>query len=604
MLPCVFLWSSHLSAADAATNAFGTLRGRVVDGATGASTACTVTVVDAAGKTVVPNRAFTAGLRSDGSFELQLPSGPARIKVTRGFETRAVERAVQIPAGGEVEVELKLERQVDLRARGWYAGDSHAHMIHGERTLPVSFDDVAIAARAEDLQYLSLAQAWTLENPTPERLAAELRARSTHDCVLTWNLEAPKNYYGGDAGKCLGHCWMVGVEGRTATGADVLQLLMQASAHDYESEKPTYANFESHRLIHAQGGTVFYTHPARWWTGEWGGKNGFPKREQMRISNLAVELPLDTILGPTFDGIDVITGPGEFSANAMAFDLWCLLLNKGYRVAATASSDSCFDRLGGGIPGVVRTYTYLPDGFSIAKVARAMAEGRNFVTSGPLLLTSLDGQPPGTAVPADGTTRTLKIEAWPSGADPGGLTRLELLRNGSPIVTNSFNPPLPSFATNVPLSDASSAWYCVRVFGSDPVRQRAISGAFFLDATPHVPPEPVRSRVRVLVEDADTGEKLTGKLTEVTYHGPVPVSGRVHDLADGEIELEVPATVRLRAEVPGYQPVTKSIVLDNPALVDFVTNLSAEGLVKWETFERTRTMVERVQLVFKLEREW
>src|SRR5207249_62070 len=142
-------------------------------------------------------------------------------------------------------------------------------------------------------------------------------------------------------------------------------LLLDANAWDYESAKPTYANFESHSLIHAQHGAVFYTHPARWWMGAWGGQGAYPRREQMRVSNMAVELPLDTLIGPTFDGIDVLTGSGEHEANAKAFELWSLLLNHGYRLAATASSDACFDRPGGGIPGVVRTYTCIPGGFSL-----------------------------------------------------------------------------------------------------------------------------------------------------------------------------------------------------------------------------------------------
>jgi hypothetical protein len=124
-------------------------------------------------------------------------------------------------------------------------------------------------------------------------------------------------------------------------------MLMDASAWDYESQKPTYANFESHALIHQQGGAVFYTHPARWWTGAWGGQGGYPRQDRMRVSNMAVELPLDTILGPTFDGVDVITGPGEAEANEKAFALWAMLLNHGYRLAATGSSDACFDRTGG-----------------------------------------------------------------------------------------------------------------------------------------------------------------------------------------------------------------------------------------------------------------
>jgi hypothetical protein len=164
-------------------------------------------------------------------------------------------------------VAFVLRRRVDLRKRGWYAGDSHVHMLHGERTVPVGFDFVALTARAEDLQYLSLAQSWIVEPATPEALEAELQPRSTRDCLLTWNLEAPKNYYKGDAGRCLGHCWSLGMRGRTAKGLDAIQLLLEASAWDYESSKPTYANFESHHLIHSQGGAVFYSHPARWWMG-------------------------------------------------------------------------------------------------------------------------------------------------------------------------------------------------------------------------------------------------------------------------------------------------------------------------------------------------
>ena len=328
------------------------LRATIRDKTTGAPTSCNVALFDAKGNLVTESDSFKSGFRCAGEFTRRLPPGRTRIRVTRGFETQFVEREIVLEAGRETEVSLILRRTIDLRRRGWYAGDSHVHMLHGERTVPVSFDLVALAARAEDLQYLSLAQAWEIQNPTPEVLEAELRPRSTPDCWLTWNLEAPKNYYKGDAARCLGHCWNMGMRGQTAEGADVIRVLMDASAWDYESEKPTYANFESHRLIHAQGGAVFYTHPARWWTGSWGGKGGYPKIDRMRVSNMAVELPLDTLLGPTFDGVDVITGPGEFDANEKAFQLLAMLLNHGYRLAATGSSDACFDRPGGGVPGV------------------------------------------------------------------------------------------------------------------------------------------------------------------------------------------------------------------------------------------------------------
>jgi hypothetical protein len=101
-------------------------------------------------------------------------------------ETREAVPLIELHPGETNPLEMRLERQVDLRQRGWFAGDSHVHMIHGEKTVPVDFDQVALAARAEDLQYLSLGHAWALDDPTPERLEAELVLRSTPDCLLTW----------------------------------------------------------------------------------------------------------------------------------------------------------------------------------------------------------------------------------------------------------------------------------------------------------------------------------------------------------------------------------------------------------------------------------
>lgn len=580
------------------TEPAGRLNLAVNDSATSKPVPCTVILVDSKGKTVVENESFRDGIRCDGRLAKSLPAGKFRLRVTRGFETRMVEREVEVPAGGNVDVSVDLERVVDLRCKGWYGGDSHVHMLHGEKTLPVDFDYIGLTARAEDLQYLSIAQAWSIDDPTPEKLEAEFQKRSTPECVVTWNLEAPKNYYRGDAGRCLGHCWTVGVRGRTDDGADVIRLLMQASAHDYESEKPPFANFESHAMIHAQGGTAFYSHPARWWTGAWGGQGGYPKQEKMRVSNLAVELPLDTLIGPTYDGIDLMTSAGEYEANVRAFKLWCLLLNHDYRLAGTASSDSCFDRPGGAVPGSVRTYTQVEGEFSLTKVAQAMARGRNFATSGPLLLVSIDGQPPGSSFTADGHDKQLRIEAWASGTDVKGLSLVEILKNGVPVQTNAFSPGVSHVVTNLVLSDDKPAWYCVRVCGNDQRRQRAISGAFFFESKDRRPPDPVRARVRVKIVDAATGRALAGKITEVSVCSTQTREGKSHAVAAEESVLDVPATCRLRAEAPGYQPVTLSPFLDNPELRDFITALSADDLLKWETYERIQTLLGDVSLGF------
>ena len=576
------------------------LRGTVTDAATGAPAACTVTITDASGKTVTETDAFKGGFRCAGAFEKRLPAGRTRVRVTRGFETRAEARDLLLQGGATTDVAVALCRAVDLRSRGWIAGDSHAHMIHGERNVAAGFAFVGLTARAEDLSYLSLAHAWQLEDPTPERLDAALAPHAATDCALAWNLEAPKNYYKGDAGRCLGHCWTLGLRGRTAGGADVIPLLLRASAWDYESAKPTFANFESHALIHAQGGASFYLHPLRWWIGPWGGQGGYPKRDRMRVSNMAVELPLDTLLGPTYDGLDVFTSGGEAEANDKAFHLWSLLLNPGYRVAATASSDACFDRPGGAVPGSARTYTYLgPEPFSLAAVARATAAGRTFATTGPLLLADVDSLPPGSAVPADGQAHTLRIEAWASGKDSAGLKQAEILRNGQPFFVKAFKTPQATWQTNLVLREAGPAWYCVRLTGG-PQGGRAISGAFFFDPAPHRPPPTAECRVRARVVDAVTGRPLDATLTEVFDVAFAPHDGARHPAPGGESAFVIPGTIRLRAEAPGYAATTLSPVYDCPALVEAITRLDEADLLSWGTFERMRALLANIELTFSL----
>lgn len=575
---------------------FAVLDALITDAETGRPSACNVALTDSQGVLVVESASFKSGFRCDGAFQKSLPPGRTRLRITRGPETRAVERELDLAPGKTSRVEIALARVVNLRKRGWFGGDSHAHMIHGERTIPVTFDDVALAARAEDLQYLSIAQAWSMPGATAEKLAAEFERRSRPDCVLTWNLEAPKNYYRGDAGRCLGHCWTLGMRGQIETGEDVVGLLLNASAHDYEVEKPVFANFESHRLIHAQGGAVFYTHPLRWWTGPWGGQGGYPRVEEMRVSNMAVELPLDTLIGPTYDGIDVITGAGEFKG----FELWALLLNQGYRLAAVASSDACFDRPGGAVPGTARTYTHLDGPFSMEAVTRATAQGRTFATTGPLLVATVSGQPPGTVFSADGKEHELTVAAWAEAGGADGLRRVEVLETGKAVQTFHLDPPALDWATNVSIRAAERAWFSVRVFAGKAERERAITGAFYFEPPGAAPPEPVPARVRARIVDAQTGEALPAELVEVAYHATRPRAGRKHTLTAGTGVVSIPAAHRLRAESPGYEPQTLSPFLDYPPLVKAVTELEETDLTNWPTYERFRSMLEDISLTFRL----
>ncbi len=106
--------------------------------------------------------------------------------------------------------------------------------------------------------------------------------------------------------------------------------------------------------------------------------------------------------------------PEERETARQALQLWFLLLNHGYRLAATASSDSTFDNPAGGVPGKVRVYTRVEGRLTPQALALATKGGRSFVTSGPLLLFQIDGHGPGEIIRVDAARKyTAKLRAWP-----------------------------------------------------------------------------------------------------------------------------------------------------------------------------------------------
>ena len=86
-----------------------------------------------------------------GSFELDVPAGAFSIEAMKGFEYRPASTTVQVPAGGAVDVTLRLERLIDAPTRGWYSGDTHIHDLHQGR-FGLSHQQFFDQLTAEDLR--------------------------------------------------------------------------------------------------------------------------------------------------------------------------------------------------------------------------------------------------------------------------------------------------------------------------------------------------------------------------------------------------------------------------------------------------------------------
>ena len=459
---------------------------------------------------------------------------------------------------------------------------------------------MALAARAEGLDYLAAAQSWNLPQVSPEELERVTRAASTPDFTLTWNLEAPKNYWRGDASRCLGHGWTVAMRARTASGRDAIADLLEMNALDYQSEKPTVPNFESHALIHSLGGIVAYSHPCRWWRGKWGGQGHYPVEQNKFISNMAPELPFDTICGPTYDAIDIMMQPNERIANEAALKLWFLLLDHGYHIAASGSSDATFDNPGGGVPGRVRIYSHL-DGAplngeaGLPRIARSIQAGHSFVTSGPLLVLEIGGHTSGDLVTLPVASQKGRIRAW---ADR--LRRVELIRNGAVVRTFEAANGKSEFVGEFGVSETERAWYIARCYGSDDT-QIAFTNPVWFEPQGWQPPAPSRAQVSVMVVDSGSGKPLAGTCEVLRMAGKEAVVDSRFRFRGGKISLDVPGTSRLRIQVPGYQPSTRSIFMDYAPVRDLTLNMRVEQLLDWGTFQKITDLLRHVDLKIRME---
>ena len=109
--------------------------------------------------------------------------------------------------------------------------------------------------------------------------------------------------------------------------------------------------------------------------------------------------------------------------------LYYEFLNLGFKLTATAGSDVPW----GNTIGTSRVYAYLPGGFDPDRWFQAIKEGRTFVTTGPMLELTVNGQPPGAEIhvtPRD----SVQIRATASGSGYSVLPRfLEIVSQGDVV---------------------------------------------------------------------------------------------------------------------------------------------------------------------------
>jgi hypothetical protein len=143
--------------------------------------------------------------------------------------------------------------------------------------------------------------------------------------------------------------------------------------------------------------------------------------------------------------------------------LWYRLLNCGFHLPASAGTDCFLNRVSSQLPGSNRAYVHIDGAFGYAKWIEVLRAGRSFVTNGPFVELTVDGQHPGADVRLAGPGK-VKVTARAWWLLP--LRRAELVRDGKVIAAKEFAADSPqelAWEQEVPIE--RSGWLALRTSG-------------------------------------------------------------------------------------------------------------------------------------------
>lgn len=583
------LWVAVVCVAAGGISCFaesGQLTIKVVDDESGAAMPARLVLRDAKGNYPGDRMGVTANrwphieahaIFTVGETTYDLPPGKTQITAAHGLEYRAVSREVEVVAGKTSELELRLSRVTNMRAAGWVCGDLHVHMVHGENQRPTSYEDVAVTCAANGLDFVSVGQEYVG--------AGKSRLQDYHDLCKKVSSDRFAMFLGAERPKnILGH-----------------QVLLGCSDPFLISEEPPY--FKGHSQIHEQGGVAVYVHPLRYYpgkqyNGEW---LDFPG------NNLARELIFDAYCGPSFDGLSVLSDEPD---HRDTHQLWFNLLNRGFFVPVFADSDACFDRptLGLKAPGLWNTYFHIGKESLVTPEAlcEAVRRGRTFATTGPLVQFRIAEQLSGSTLPLDGQKRRVTIDAYyPQHSfsleskdrktnKPTAIAKVELIRNG--VVIQQWEPDLQEVHLQHEIAESKDSWYVVRVFGSDPRWQVALtSPIYFSERSAPQKKEPREVRVKGTIFDFKTGADRAGEVV-IKRHGTE--LQRIN--ATGAFEATMPLDGEISVEAKGERPIAKNLLLDHAPIHHFLWYLESRDLGKAEPLDKFEFLTRELKLDFPL----
>jgi hypothetical protein len=350
---------------------------------------------------------------SAGEASVALPAGEATIRVFKGPEYEIAVEKAEIPASGEVELEIALRRWTDMPSRGWVSADDHLHI---PRPTPELDPLIATMMKAEDIHVANLLQMGKVRSfaIAPQHAHGPAGHYRDGGTILAAGQENPRTHF-------LGHTITLG-----------------AAAPHHDPERYLIYRLLWERTAR-EGALNGFAH---------GGLEGVGTTEGM-----ALVAPHGLV-----DFVEVL----QF--NRSGYDAWYDLLALGLRVTPTAGTDfPCADQT---IPGHERFYTRIEGELTHPSWLEAVRLGRTFVTTGPVIEFRVDDQDIGGEIelPRPGEVEIRAKASFDPGQDD--LAVLELVRNGEVIERVSRMEGASEIELALRLRVDETSWLAVRGSGS------------------------------------------------------------------------------------------------------------------------------------------
>ncbi len=344
----------------------------------------------------------------DGRCQGWLPTGRVWVEIARGFEYEPVKTQVEI-GPGQRQLDLSINRWIDVNAEGWYSGDTHVHFL--------SPDGALTEASGEGLSVVNLLVAqWGHLFTNVEDFTGRTRVSDDGQTLVHVSQENRQHM--------LGHLNLLGLskpvmpfssdgpsEGELGGGLDTTTSRWADEAHE-------------------QGATVIVAH--------------------MPTPNGETAVLIAT---GRADGLEMI----DF--NHFEHLEYYRYLNGGYRLPLVAGTD----KMEATIPvGMYRTYAQLEEELSLDAWLRAVRAGRTFATSGPILTFNVDGLGPGAAIARPVGSR-VTVQATARSIFP--IHSLQIIQGGDVVAEHEVTGGTHRLQIDEEIEVSAHGWLAARCAG-------------------------------------------------------------------------------------------------------------------------------------------